>query len=183
MTDQMQELYDSLPTLNCKGLCWNSCGPIDMSELERERIVNLGVDIPRFTHERAAAWAADGKGDLYCPALSFGANDGQMGCTVYEARPLICRVWGMGEDDLSCPHGCELSERMSNAEIMQLIVKSMEIGGHRDFGKKGIGQAKAIFERLSEDPEYAELAKRLMNGDKSVERELRTAIEKLRQEI
>jgi hypothetical protein len=173
--DELQALYDELPTVACKGLCWNSCGPIDMSDAERSRIVDLGVEIQVFTPERAAAWAADAKGELYCSALSFNAHEGGMGCTVYEARPLICRLWGVGVGDLACPYGCEVTGRLDNAEANRFIMRSMKIGGRAEFGD--MEAAEQMMDALMADPEHRVLMERFMAGDKSVLPRLQTSIE------
>lgn len=67
---QLDALYAEVPTIDCQGLCWDSCGRIDMSNAERRRIqAERGVDIPDGTKaaevrepwstpERAAAAAA-----------------------------------------------------------------------------------------------------------------------------
>jgi Fe-S-cluster containining protein len=171
---ELEELYAELPTINCKGLCWNSCGPIDLSDAERQRIVDLGVDIPVFTEDRARRWANDEKGELYCPALSFGAHEGGMGCTAYEARPMICRLWGLSEGDMSCPHGCEPSTRLTPAEVYRFIGRSFKIGGHGDVD---VDRGLDVLEALMSDPDQAEIVTRFMGGDHSVAAELRTAVE------
>ena len=164
--ERLKALYDKLPTVACKGLCWNSCGPIDMSTAERERITDLGVDIPLFDPERAAAWAAGEK--LYCPALKFGTRDGGVGCSVYEARPLICRAWGVGTGEMACPHGCETSDTLEYEDLMRLLMESFEIGGHPEYGE-GV-EEEAM--RMLEDPEIGPLWKRAMQGDQSARMEL-----------
>nr|BFE85808.1 hypothetical protein GCM10020093_084090 [Planobispora longispora] len=40
------ELYAQVPDVGCKGLCSDSCGPIDMHPYERARIRRAGVQIP-----------------------------------------------------------------------------------------------------------------------------------------
>lgn len=180
MTDPIQELealYAELPTIECKGLCQNSCGPIDMSDAERKRIVDLGMEIPLFTHERSQAWANGAK--LYCPALSFGTEVG-FGCSVYEARPLICRVWGLGEGELACPHGCEPSQRLTNGDVMRLVMRAMQIGGKAELPDL---ETQEVIARLMEDPEHQALIERLMQGDKSVLPQIQTDIENMRREI
>lgn len=176
--DRIREVYESLPTIDCKGWCWHSCGPIDMSEAERNQIVDLGVEIPRFTEERAQRWRSDER--LYCPALTFDADMGdghhRIGCGVYEARPLICRIWGLGEGDLSCPYGCEPSRRLSDAEVMSLVVETYRLGGHDESEGMDLDQMDADLQRMMNDPEVAPLMKRWMQGDKSVEPELERLI-------
>lgn len=126
--EALRELYDSLPTLNCQGHCWQCCGAIDASPVERAHIAELGVEIPVFTEEWARAWANDEP--AYCPAFSLGAGGlGKPGCTVYERRPMICRLWGVS-DSMPCPYGCEPERRLSDRESFELLFKAMRAGGH-----------------------------------------------------
>jgi hypothetical protein len=173
--DDVRRLYDVLPDIDCKGLCWNACGVIDMSEAERARTVELGVDIPLFTEERAQRWANDEK--LYCPALSFNVNHpdfdkGRVGCSIYEDRPMICRLWGLGEGDMSCPHGCVPLRRLTPQEVWDFIMESYRRGGHRDQDVEGLQRAADHLKSLQDDPETAPLVERLLAGDLSVRAEL-----------
>jgi len=90
------DLYARIPDVECKGLCQEACGPIDMHPYERQRIRRAGVRIPNPAD--ALERLIEG-GDYTCPALQDGR------CSVYELRPTICRAWGASED-LPCPHGC-----------------------------------------------------------------------------
>lgn len=82
------EIYANLPRLECKGLCSRSCGPINFSLKERAAMeANLGHSIGVVSE------------DFTCPALIYGQ------CSVYENRPLICRLWGAVEE-MRCPFGC-----------------------------------------------------------------------------
>lgn len=173
--ERLKALYDRMPKVECKGLCWNACGPIDMSVAERQKITDLGVEIPEWTQERHNAWTHRNE-NLYCPALSFNAHNGKMGCTVYEARPLICRAWGVGEGDMACPHGCETTGRLSPTELLELLVESFEIGGHPIHEPVEIDE----FRETLRDPEIGELFARMMNGDRSVMPELAARLEKRR---
>lgn len=87
MTYEMDALYGDLPFLKCKGLCAESCGPVLMSAAEWQRIID------RLGYEP--------KGDetLICPMLEEGR------CSVYDIRPMICRLWGMTKQ-MRCPWGC-----------------------------------------------------------------------------
>lgn len=95
---QLDKLYRELPTINCRRECSSSCGPVDMSRVEWERIVKkLGYE-PRKSMPRTSEEAAR-PGALSCPMLRSGL------CSVYHVRPLICRLWGVAEG-LECPWGC-----------------------------------------------------------------------------
>jgi Fe-S-cluster containining protein len=41
-------------------------------------------------------------------------------CTVYEARPLICRVYGAAEG-LRCPHGCTPERVVPDVEVFEML--------------------------------------------------------------
>jgi len=83
-------IYAQVPPMRCVGLCWDSCGSIGITEPETLQILwRRGVVIE------------SGAFDGHCPALSvFGR------CTIYEDRPLICRVWG-AVPAMRCSYGCE----------------------------------------------------------------------------
>lgn len=153
----VRELYANLPTTDCKGLCWNSCGPIDMSQAERSRLADLGVDIPVFTHESAERWA-NGE-PLHCPALnSFGR------CDVYDDRPLICRMWGVTES-MPCTYGCAATPGLlPDLEAMQLIHESLARGGSDLPVSSG---SAATLRALMADPDCGPLMKRFLAGDRA----------------
>lgn len=105
-------LYTQVPDAQCKGLCQEACGPIDMHPYERARIRRAGVRIP--APEVALRQLVDG-GDYTCPALVDGR------CSVYEARPMICRTWGASEA-MPCEHGCRPADgHLTEAETRRLV--------------------------------------------------------------
>lgn len=154
--DALQRVYDKLPALKCAGLCANSCGPIDMSNAERHRIVDAGYRIPMFTEELAERWA--NQEPVHCPAL----NRRTLKCDVYEIRPLICRMWGTSAS-MRCDYGCEPERVLSEEESMDLLLESMEIGGHHN----DLVDGEALKEMMS-DSLIGPLMKRLLHGDRSV---------------
>lgn len=102
----LELIYSRLPKLECRGKCQAYCGVIAMSKPEWERIV--------------ARVGCEPKGDasLVCPLLDRATGR----CTVYDLRPLICRVWGLVRD-LACPHGCRPSRWLSDKEFRSLRAK------------------------------------------------------------
>lgn len=90
------DLYAQVPDAECKGLCQESCGPIDMHPYEHARIRRAGVAIPA---PDVALRQLVETGEYSCPALVDGR------CSVYEVRPMLCRVFGASEA-LPCEHGC-----------------------------------------------------------------------------
>lgn len=164
--ERLRELYDSLPTISCLGLCANSCGPIDMSKAEHERIVELGVLIPTFSPEAAHRWA--NQEPLHCPAL----NRQTLKCDVYEERPMICRLWGV-TDSMPCTYGCKPTRSLDDVETYELLIQSYEVGGHRAFGQ---GDNLRDMIDMLKDPTVGPLMSRFIRGDRSVEQELGEAI-------
>lgn len=109
----LEALYARIPRLECRKLCGHACGPIVAPEEEWRRLAAAGGD------------RGDGDG-LACPYLDRAAGL----CEVYEARPLICRLWGVAEA-LPCPHGCEPERRLDAAETEALLAEAIARSGGR----------------------------------------------------
>lgn len=171
--ERLQALYDSLPTVECQGLCYRTCGPIQMSVAEHTRIrTKHGVEIQPFTDSRSKAWADGAR--LDCAALD------RMGrCTVYEDRPMICRIWGVGRGEMACPWGCTVTgERLRNRDVMRLVGESYRIGEHPD----GLTEENyALSEAMLADPEIAAAMDRFVQcGDTAPLRALQGKVDVLR---
>lgn len=92
--EALKAIYDSLPRIRCWRRCWDSCGPIGMTSIERQYLKSeTGQEIPPGIIFRENLVTS-------CPQLSRTNR-----CKVYAARPLICRIWGLTEL-LKCPYGC-----------------------------------------------------------------------------
>ena len=106
-------MYASLPTVVCQGPCAESCGPIACSQAEADRMEAVAGRPLEFTS------------GLRCGYL----DEVQRRCTVYTARPMICRLWGVTES-MACPWGCRpTSAPVEPADVRRLINLSAEIGG------------------------------------------------------
>jgi hypothetical protein len=83
----IRTLRQQIPSFECVPGCHDCCGPVTTSPEEMSRL-------PRKTRaEQDAAMDA-----LNC--VHLGPN----GCTVYDERPLICRLFGTTKT-LPCPNG------------------------------------------------------------------------------
>ena len=119
----MQYLYDQIPTIECKGLCGSDkantcCGPIGCTTTEARLLdeydgtqcdwveASPGMVFQRFDSIVSAP---------LCPHLGL---DGR--CTAYEARPLICRLFGVVEK-MPCQFGCKPSRVMKTEEDRRLF--------------------------------------------------------------
>ena len=78
---------ERIPAFECVPGCHDCCGPVTTSSEEMARLPRLSATV----HEAALA-------ALNCPHL------GPQGCTVYQERPLICRLFGT-TPRMPCPQG------------------------------------------------------------------------------
>ena len=106
----LEDLYGRVPHVNCKGLCIDACGVIEATDEERARLPGLPLaDEAQATYER--------RGHYHCPLLKNGR------CTVYEQRPLVCRLYGAVDlPALTCPFGCTVTPRPLTVEEAAVIV-------------------------------------------------------------
>jgi uncharacterized protein len=82
-----------IPTFTCRAGCRDCCGPIPFSRWEWEQV-------PEKKHATC----------LECPYSS------PYGCSIYEDRPIMCRLFGTVDDPIMrCPHGCG-PEKLLTAE-------------------------------------------------------------------
>lgn len=106
---KIDEIYRQLPTIQCQGKCSESCGPILMSDAEEKRIVDAVGHEPDFGP------------DLKCNLLQCNR------CSVYEIRPLICRLWGLVKA-MRCPFGCVPDRWLPEEESRRLLKENGELG-------------------------------------------------------
>jgi Fe-S-cluster containining protein len=138
----LEELYARVPAIGCKGLCTESCGPIDGGFRELVRLRRAGVYLPP-RHEAIKQLAVTG--DYTCPALVDGR------CSAYEVRPMVCRLWGSSKD-LACPYKCRTlggEDLLTSAEALALLDAARVVGTLQD------PKSVEWFEQMLADPEMA----------------------------
>ena len=112
--DEIERLYAALPAIKCQRKCQPACGPITMSQVEADRIVeHVGEHPPGLALESSGA---------LCPALSVMGN-----CMIYAVRPAICRLYGLIRA-LPCAWGCIPERWVSNEEGHALIRRLEALG-------------------------------------------------------
>ncbi|CAI8755439.1 MULTISPECIES: YkgJ family cysteine cluster protein [Pseudomonas] len=108
----IRDLRQQIPTFDCVPGCHDCCGPVTTSPEEMSRL-------PRKTRaEQDAAMEA-----LNC--VHLGPN----GCTVYEERPLICRLFGTTKT-LPCPNGrgpVELIHPRVEKQIFEYMASNRQV--------------------------------------------------------
>lgn len=118
----LEELWADIPPMECKGLCTDSCGPIEVSDAERAKLAARGVKLPDVV-DQLTELASVGLARYRCPALVDGR------CSVYEVRPTICRLWG-SVPEMPCRFGCQpKGGLLSSAAGRRLLEWSFLVGG------------------------------------------------------
>ncbi len=114
-----ERIYAQIPSIDCKGLCHDSCGMVPMTEFEWNRMVARHGATPgiRLVDE------TDGK--PWCPFLKTDRK-----CEHYQERPLICRLWGVVDvEGMRCVHGCKPTEYLTDADAKELMAAADRLGG------------------------------------------------------
>lgn len=139
---RLDALYAQLPPLDCQGLCADSCGPIPAGTAERQRMERAAG---RRLEAPEVLTPVDGVLEV-CHECSM-LKDGR--CAVYDARPMICRLWGLVED-MPCPYGCAPEGgRLSVGEGFAFLAEAFEIAGWPAGWERF---AKDEIKRLAEQP-------------------------------
>jgi len=113
--EELQKIYNSLPRLQCKKLCHESCGPLGMSKLEYDRIIKKTGKPPVFLKKQQC-----------CSLLNRDKT-----CKVYGIRPFICRLFGLVEK-MKCPHGCVPERWLSDEEAYALMDRIEKLSGDKN---------------------------------------------------
>lgn len=121
MKNKIEQVYNLVPRLECKGKCQESCGPIDMSDRERDIIKEFCIKnnityhhIEHVTIDKLLQDFAKSDAELMCPFLKENK------CSIYQVRPLICRLWG-NVDSMPCLWGCKPTRMLSEKEGHSLL--------------------------------------------------------------
>lgn len=115
----LNEIYNALPTVECKGLCWTTCSFIGLAPIEElniEKATGKPVEtiLVPLLHREGDATMIKPTEKEECPYLRLNR------CSIYEHRPLICRVFGTAEG-LLCRHGCKPSRVISDNDVSEIL--------------------------------------------------------------
>lgn len=110
-----RQLYRKIPDMKCEQACVGCCGTVPMSDWEADR---LGLTSP-FT-------PTDDQG-----VCTFSTPDG---CSVYDKRPLMCRLFGTAEHkQLTCPKGMKPDKPLTSGQADTLRNKYITVVSHELF--------------------------------------------------
>lgn len=118
----LHEVYARVPSANCKGLCHAACSTIPAEPLEVAQLeAAAGRSITTTPIGHGTGVMLGTEVGAPCPFLALNR------CTVYAARPLICRLYGVA-DGLRCRHGCA-PDRVLNIEEVTEMVRAVSAVG------------------------------------------------------
>ena len=109
----LDDLYARLPQVECKGLCWDACGPLRMTEVEYTRLARAhGGTVPPYDPIVG-----------HCPFLTAEKR-----CQHYRERPFVCHLYGLTKR-LSCEHGCEPERWLTDSQVAEFFLDLHRIAG------------------------------------------------------
>lgn len=110
---RLKELYNALPDIDCQGKCHDSCGPVPTGEAEQENITR------KYSEDAIPTPCSD----MTCNQLDRDTKR----CTIHEVRPLLCRLFGLVDNEMMrCPYGCEPEfwlEEETARTLIDIIIK------------------------------------------------------------
>src|SRR5262245_66265757 len=96
VASRLAALYAELPHLECKRLCQDACSALVFR--------NRRMSVAEFSRATFGGLTPIPGGHPLDPC-TFLRNGG---CSIYNQRPLICRLWGLVDmPDMQCSYGCE----------------------------------------------------------------------------
>ena len=151
--EALAEVYAQLPRITCQGLCADSCTSFGMTVVEQRAIrAQTGKTLP-LVHAGS-----------YCPALTILRQ-----CSVYESRPMICRLWGL-VPAMRCNYGCvPEGSFLADAQCYEFLAQVAEISGDHaqaaayrepfQHGEQGIQDASRKLRMMQMERDLAHLEK------------------------
>lgn len=110
---KLEKIYAKIPEIDCKGLCHPSCSIVPAAKIEIQRAKGrMGGKNP-FS-PLSANIALESGSIPSCAALK------DKKCSIYTARPAICRLYGVAEK-LECHFGCKPKKMLTQTEAYSII--------------------------------------------------------------
>lgn len=116
-TERLEHLYSLCPPFPCKDGCDSCCGPVPFSLSEWAR---TGLPLSEAAPFEGLPGAVVSikrvkKGDTLQVVCRFNTGGG---CEIYDARPLICRMYGH-TPTLECREGLESEARLDQEWMIE----------------------------------------------------------------
>jgi Fe-S-cluster containining protein len=139
---EIEALYASIPSVDCKGLCFDSCGPVVSTLAEEDLLRAKGIRPP---HPRF---------DLQCSKLTSGNR-----CSIHPDRPAICRLYGVVkgyQDVMACQFGCVPERWLTQEECDAILARLWAMEG--DTGERVGGALRAMAQNIGLNPLHRGMA-------------------------
>jgi len=125
----LKEIYQQVPSFNCKEGCSDCCGLVPFNRWEISLLSDEHKEVMLVFADMATSLLSRGIVSA-CPLIGRGKL-----CSIYENRPFLCRLFGTIDQEanqLRCPHGCgplvPLTENKAN-ELMEYYLQLGELEG------------------------------------------------------
>lgn len=116
-TKRLLALYAKIPEIECQGHCHPSCTIVPAAKFEIKRArQRMGGKNPFNPINAVNSLKSGIKGNSIPPCAALKDKR----CSIYTARPAICRLYGVAEG-LECPFGCQPKRKLSKQEAHDLI--------------------------------------------------------------
>ncbi len=109
---KLLSIYDKIPSIECKGLCHESCTIAPAAKIEIRRAKEAYAGVKLFSQSDVMNKMGNVlKSEIpVCKMLKGGR------CTIYRVRPAICRMYGVAKG-LECEFGCVPNRYLSRDEV------------------------------------------------------------------
>lgn len=112
---KLEAIYNKIPSIECKGLCHPSCTIVPAAKIEIKRAKGrMGGKNPFNPMNAIKGLQGETPSVPSCAALKDNR------CSIYTARPAICRLYGVAEG-LDCPFGCQPKKKISKQEAYSIV--------------------------------------------------------------
>ena len=101
--EKLQFIYSKIPKVKCKGYCSSYCSAIGLEKIE---VLNILDKYQEFEGQKQIRFGEPQENGL----IKCGYLDSNDRCSIYDRRPILCRLFGATEIMLQCPMNCELED-------------------------------------------------------------------------
>ena len=113
MTQSLASIYARIPKVKgCRSDCHDCCGPVPAAPAEARQIASP-IALDDFQGGKITPTKAG------CMTCAFSTS---RGCSIYETRPIVCRLFGaVDHPRMTCPHGARSKRLLTDAQAKALI--------------------------------------------------------------
>lgn len=125
---RLRKIWEKIPSVGCKGLCWRSCQNVPiwpaeayyLIEKRQAAMVFAPHGYPHPDPNHTLPTLGDGK---LCAFLTPEKR-----CSIYADRPFICRIFGHPVNRfMVCSYGCRSKTPIGEREFLQLVKELCQV--------------------------------------------------------